>query len=170
MSSQANTLVSVNSIEHIAVRADIPFPVVMQRLEAKTGMFDLADVQRRLAAGGAPREVIDAIAAMAGPSGFMRFLTADHGAILRLHGHSAEAVRILVGHPLIAVRMTARAIGSALYAPLSLLIVSDGAGTRVEYDRPSTVFAQFHDVDIDRTARELDEKLDALIQSITAAR
>lgn len=161
-------IVTVNPIEHIAVRAEMPFSVVVQRLEAETGLFDVTDVQRRIAAGEAPHSVISAIAAMAGASGFMRFVTFDHGAILRLHGHAADAVRFIIGHPLIAVRMTTRAVGSALYAPLSLLIVSDGHGTRLEYDRPSTLFAPFHDADIAGTARELDQKLDALIQSITA--
>ena len=167
MSFQANALVTVNPIEHIAVQAELPFSVVVQRLEDETGLFDLADVQRRIAAGETPQSVIGAIAAMAGASGFMRFLTADHGAILRLHGHPADAVRFLIGHPLIAVRMTTRAIGSALYAPLSLLIVSDGYRTGLEYDRPSALFAQFHDADIGEVARELDGKFEALIQSIT---
>src|SRR5262245_29856776 len=80
--------------------------------------------------------------AMAGASGFMRFLAADHGAILRLHGHSVDAIRFLIGHPLMAVCMTTHAIGSALNAPLSLLVASDGHGTRLEYDRPSSLFSQ----------------------------
>src|SRR5262249_13180704 len=102
----------------------------------------------------------------AGESGFMRFATLDHGAILRLQGQDIDAVRFLIGHPLIAARMTRRAIGSALYAPLSLLVVADGQGSFLEYDRPSTVLAQFHDLESARIALDLDEKLAALIRSI----
>jgi hypothetical protein len=163
----ADAVIAEFPIEHISVRTDTPFSLVVQRLEAETGLFDLADVGRRLSGGESPASVINAINAMAGTSGFMRFFAADHGAILRLHGQPADAVRFLIGHPLIAARMTKRAISSALYAPLSLLAVSDGDGTRLEYDRPSSIFAQFNDPEIDNVAHELDEKLDAMIQSIT---
>src|SRR5262249_29570195 len=118
MGLQANAVAAVNPIEHISIRAELPFSVVVKRLEAETGLFDLADIQRRVTAGEPP-QVISAIAAMAGASGFMRFLPAAHGAILRLHGQPADAIRLLIGHPLIAVRMTKRATGTALYAPLS---------------------------------------------------
>lgn len=161
---------TVIPIEHVRVWTDTPFAEVVQRLEAETGLFDAADIGGRIAVGESPQSAIDAINAMAGTSGFMRFLALDHGAILRLHGQHAGAVRFLIGHPLIAARMTTHAIGSALYAPLSLLIVSDGSGTRLEYDRSSTLFAQFHDVETNRVALELDQKLDALIRSITSPR
>ena len=47
-----NATVSVNHVDHVAVRADIPFSVVMQRLEAETALFDLTEIQRR---GSRPR-------------------------------------------------------------------------------------------------------------------
>jgi hypothetical protein len=170
MGFQANIETTVNPIEHVRVRTAAPFSDVVHRLETETGLFDGADIGRRLAAGEPRETVIEAINAMAGPSGFMRFLAADHGAILRLHGRPVDAIRFLIGHPLIAVRMTTHATGSALYAPLSLLVVSDGHGTQLEYDQPSSLLSQFHDAAILETARELDHKLDALIHSITAPR
>src|SRR5215470_1433513 len=148
----ADAVIAVVPVEHISVRTDTPFSQVVERLEAETGLFHSADVGRRLTAGESPASVIDAIEAMAGSSGFMRFLAADHGAILRLQGRPADAIRFLIGHPLIAAQMTRRAIGSALYAPLSLLVVSDGEGTRLEYDRPSSVFAQFHEPEVGNVA------------------
>jgi hypothetical protein len=168
MGSNAKTETTIIPIEHVRVWTAAPFSDVVHRLETRTGLFDGTDVSRRLAAGESRESVIEAMNAMAGASGFMRFLAADHGAILRLHGHPVEAIRLLIGHPLIAVRMTSHATGSALYAPLSLLVASDGQGTRLEYDRPSTLFAQFHDVGISEVARELDGKFEALIQSITS--
>ena len=123
-------------------------------------------LSRRLAAGDSPESVIDAINAIAGASDFMRFFTADHGAILRLQGQPADAIRFLIGHPMIASQMTKRAIGSALYAPLSLLIASDDSGTRLEFDRPSTFFAQFGDPEISQVALDLDNKFAALIHAV----
>jgi hypothetical protein len=170
MGFPAKTETTVIPIEHVRIWIAVPFLDVVHRLETETGLFDGADVARRIAAGEPRESVIEAIDAMVGAGWFMRFLAADHGAILRLHGRSVEAIRFLIGHPLIALRMTMHATGSALYAPLSLLIVSDAHGTRLEYDRPSSLFAQFHDTDILETARELDHKLDALIHSIAAPR
>jgi hypothetical protein len=102
---------------------------------------------------------------MAGESGFMRFATIDHGMVLRLGGHPAEAVRYLIGHPFIAARMTEREIGAALYAPLSVLVAADAGGTRIEYDRPSSLFGQVEDHRIAEVAAELDAKLAGLIES-----
>ena len=59
--------------------------------------------------------------------------------------------------------MTQRGIGSGLYAPLSLLVAGDEGGTVLEYDRPSTLLGQFDNPDIDEVARELDEKMAALV-------
>ena len=161
--------VTVYQIEHIRVWTEKPFAEVVRSLEVATGVFDLEQIQNRAAAGASATAITDAIHAMAGASGFMRFAAWDHGAILRLTGQgSSDAVRFAIGNPLMAARMTKHGIGSGLYAPLSLLVTgSERGGTLLEYDRPSTVFAQFHDAEITRTARELDQKLDALIQSIT---
>jgi uncharacterized protein (DUF302 family) len=170
MAGQVGVDTTIVPVEHVRVLTDTPFAEIVERLKAEAGRFELADVQRRVAAGESPQLVIDSIARMAGPSGFMLFLEIDHGAILRLHGQNVQAVRFLIGHPLIAVRMTKRAVASALYAPLSLLVASDGDGACLEYDRPSTLFAQFQDAEITNVARELDQKFDALMQSITRLR
>src|SRR5215831_16039996 len=91
-------------VEHLEVWTAKPFAEVVRRLEAETGIFDAAAIQARIQAKAPPSTVIEAIAAMAGRSGFMRFAALDHGAILRLQGRSAEAVRYLIGHPLTGSR------------------------------------------------------------------
>lgn len=155
----------VVAVEHIRIHTARPFAEVVRGIEAETGMFDAAAVQARVEAKAPASEVLAAIAAMAGRSGLMRFLALDHGAVLRASGRPALAVRFLIGHPLTAARMTALGIGSGLYAPLSLLVAADERGTVLEYDRPSTLFEQFGDPGIDEVARELDEKMAALVGS-----
>ncbi len=154
-------------IEHVQVWTATPFSDVVRRLEAETGFFDSATIQARIAAKAPPSSVVEAIASMAGRSGLMRFAALDHGAILRLQGKPTDAVRFLIGHPLTASRMTKLRIGSALYAPLSLLVAADEhGGTWLEYDRPSTLFSQFEDPGVTQVASELDDKLAALVQSV----
>jgi uncharacterized protein (DUF302 family) len=155
-------------IEHVQVWTARPFAEVVRGLEAETGVFDGAAIQARIEAKAPPSSVIEAIAAMAGRSGFLRFAALDHGSILRLQGQPADAVRFLIGHPLTASRMTKLRIGSGLYVPLSLLVAADKrGGTCLEYDRPSTLLSQFEDPGVAKVARELDDKFAELIHSVT---
>ena len=157
-------------VEHLEVWTTKPFAEVVRRLEAETGFFDAAAIQARIQAKAPPVAVFEAIAAMAGRSRFMRFAALDHGSILRLQGRSAEAVRFLIGDPLTASRMTSLRIGSGLYAPLSLLVAADErGGTRLEYDRPSTLLNQFDDPGVAQVARELDQKFAALVDAAAGA-
>jgi hypothetical protein len=153
-------------VEHVRIWTARPFAEVVRHLEAETGIFDREAINARLAAKESPSVVLEAIAAMRGPSGFMRFAANDHGAMLRLQGKPTNAIRYLIGDPLTAVRMTKLGIGAGLYAPLSLLVADDeNGGTRLDYDRPSTLFGQFDASGILEVGRELDVKFDALIRS-----
>src|SRR5262249_4927195 len=93
----ATTTVTHKESEHVRVLTTRPCPEVMRRLQAATGVFDLAQVQDQIAEGAPAEAVVDAIAAMAGRSGFMRFWSADHGAVLGLRGQPTQAVRFLIG-------------------------------------------------------------------------
>ena len=60
--------------------------------------------------------------------------------------------------------MTRHDLGAGLYAPLRVLVYEDEAGkTCVEYDRPSSLFGQFHDGRIDAVAAMLDRKVEELV-------
>ena len=87
----------------------------------------------------------------------------DHGALLGLKGQKRKAVQYVVGNPLFAIEMTSHAIGASLYAPLRALIyVGDDGKTYIEYDRPSSLFGQFGNAEVDRMAATLDQKLESL--------
>jgi hypothetical protein len=73
-----------------------------------------------------------------------------------------------VGNALFAIEMTRHAIGASLYAPLRVLLYENDDGqTCVEYDRPSSLFGQFGDDRVRRTAMSLDRKLEDLTLSAT---
>ena len=150
------------TVEHVRVTTGKPFAEVTAAFEARLGKFD-AQVDQRLREGGDPEEVRARIEAMAGPSGFMLFWRGDHGTVLRLVGQRGKAVQYLLGNPLFAVEMTRHALGAGLYAPLRVLIYEAEDGkTCIEYDKPSTLFGQFGDARIGRTAAALDQKLEDL--------
>jgi uncharacterized protein (DUF302 family) len=152
-------------IEHVSVCTDRSFADVTERLEASTGVFNRSLVDAHVQAG-APAAALAAIEEMSGASGFMRFAAFDHGAILRLRGQDAQAIRYLLGHPLVAARMTSRQLATGLYAPLSLLVAAGLGGTRIEYDRPSSLLRAFGDEEVTCVARDLDVKLGALVREV----
>jgi hypothetical protein len=157
-------------VEHVVVWTPTPFEEVVRRLEQATGLFDPAVIENLVRRRAPESTVVDAVSAMVGKSGFMRFARFDHGQILSLLGEHAVGVRFLIGHPLIAASMTRHAIGAGLYAPLSLLIAEDPkGGTNLEYDIPSGLLGPFAIAAVTEVAKSLDEKFNALLESLVQA-
>jgi len=93
------------------------------------------------------------------------FTIFEHGNLLRLKGTPANAKQYLVGNPVIALKMTREDIRAGLYAPLRILVYENKDGiVVVEYDLPSSLFAQLNNEKINTVALSLDEKLLKLIK------
>ncbi|HEX9444783.1 MAG TPA: DUF302 domain-containing protein [Candidatus Binatia bacterium] len=148
-------------IRHVSLKVDSEFDSFTQALERLLGRFDYSfynDLETD------PRSVEARLKAAAGEQGLMLFSIQEHGRLLNLVGAPRKAKQYLLGNPLIAVTMTCRDIRAALYAPLRILVYQGGDGaTRVEFDRPSSLFGQFDNPDVAAVARSLDEKLFNLV-------
>lgn len=154
---------STIKVDHVRVTADKPFEKFTAALEQQLGHFKPAAVGEELERGDtrAARAMLES---MAGSSGFMLFLMTDHGLYLPIVGKTRKAKQYLIGNPLFAIEMTRHAIGAALYAPLRVLVYETEEGkTCAEYDLPSSLFGQFRDEGVDRVAKSLDQKLEAMI-------
>jgi len=151
------------TIDHVGFESDKSFEEVAKAFERQLGKFD-PDVRKAATEGGDTEAAKAKIAAMAGSSGFMLFGTQDHGALLRLAGQRRKAIQYVVGNPLIALQMTQHDIRASLYAPLRVLIYENENGkTCIEYDKPSSLFGQFGNAEVDAVAAMLDRKLEALV-------
>jgi uncharacterized protein (DUF302 family) len=150
-------------IDHVRLESGKPFEEVAKAFERQLGTFD--PNVRKAATEGSDTEAAKAkIAAMAGSSGFMLFGTQDHGALLRLAGQKRKAIQYVVGNPLIALQMTQHDIRASLYAPLRVLLYETADGkTCIDYDKPSSLFGQFGNAEVDAVAAMLDRKLEALV-------
>src|SRR5258708_4388752 len=96
----------------------------------------------------------------AGPSGFMRLASLDHGSWIGRFGVKRRSVRWIFGNPVVALTMLRHDISAGLFVPIELLVTEaeDGGGAILTYVRPSSLIV------IDPKAHELqdaDEKLDA---------
>jgi uncharacterized protein (DUF302 family) len=155
------------TVDHVRVTSDKPFDTIAAAFMRQLGKYD-EGVLKELGTGGDAKAVRAKLEALAGPSGFMLFGTQDHGRLLRLVGQKRNAIQYVIGNPLFAVEMTRHAVGASLYAPLRVLIYeADDGKTRIEYDRPSSLFGQFGDERVARMAAALDQKLADLAAKAT---
>ncbi len=121
-----------------------------------------------LSEGESEKAVRNYIKGIEGPLGLMIFNTIDHGVLLSLAGKTARARQYIVGNPLFALQMIQKDVRAGLYAPLRIYIREDGTDKSViEYDLPSTLFGQFQNVEVDRVAKTLDQKLEAAIDYVS---
>jgi uncharacterized protein (DUF302 family) len=105
-----------------------------------------------------------------GPSGFMRFFTADHGAWAALEGIHFRARMYTIGNPLIAMTMLKHEVAAGLNAPVRILIYEEAGGaTRFVYDLPSSLMSVLGNEQVMNAARKLDEKLIALAVDVTGS-
>jgi uncharacterized protein (DUF302 family) len=109
-------------------------------------------------------EVIWAVEAYAGTSGFMIFGKTNHNVIPMLTRKRGRKYQYTIGNPLLAVQMTEHQPEVALYAPTRLVVYEDHEGrTFVAYDRFTWQFAQYEHEEIARMTLMVEGKLEALV-------
>jgi uncharacterized protein (DUF302 family) len=109
--------------------------------------------------------------ALEGPSGFMLFWEADHGAWMARVGLQARARLFIIGNPLIARTMLEHDIEVGLNVPVRVLIYEEPRdGTcRLAYDLPSSLMVRLGNERVTTAAQRLDQKLSALAELATGA-
>jgi uncharacterized protein (DUF302 family) len=104
-----------------------------------------------------------------GPGGFMLFASFNHGAWIKKAGIDREALRVVIGNPLIAITMLRHDVTAGLFAPVELLITQeDDDRSAVTYVRPSSLMVVESNPPLYEAAVALDTKLAALVSSITS--
>ena len=106
--------------------------------------------------------------AQEGSSGFMRFLTIDHGWMARYSSMKARSRMYTIGNPLIAQTMLRHSVPAGLNVPIRILIYEDieSGTTRFAYDLPSSLMSVLKNDDVTAAARLLDAKLIALARLV----
>ena len=156
--------VTVSSTTHVNFKSSKSFDAVTAAIEKQLGKFDAQVFGAAITNMANPADVEAKIHAMEGSSGFMLFDVRDHGQLLSLKGRKAFARQYEIGNPLFAVEMTKEDLRTGEYAPLRICVyVGEDQMTHVDYDLPSTVFGRFRSAQIDKVARDLNRKMDALI-------
>jgi hypothetical protein len=89
--------------EHVSSRS---FEEVVSAFESAVGSVEDTGFPARLASTKSAEEFEDGVRSREGSSGFMRFLTVDHGAWMARVGLNAKARMYTIGNPLIARTMS----------------------------------------------------------------
>ncbi len=102
-----------------------------------------------------------------GPYGFMLFTEFDHGAWIDKAGIDRQVLRMVIGNPLIAITMLRHDVTAGLFAPVELLLTSEGGGSALTYVLPSSLMVVSDNPALLEAATALDEKLAALADAVT---
>jgi len=154
--------------EHVSSR---PFEEVVTAFESAVGSVEDIGFPELLAATKSAEEFEASVHSREGTSGFMRFLTVDHGAWLARIGLNARARMYTIGNPLIAQTMLEHEIAAGLNVPVRLMIYEDAVSrtTRLAYDLPSSLMSGLQNEKVTAAAKTLDAKLIALAIHATGA-
>lgn len=146
------------TLKHHQLHMKSSFEEFTERLEKKVLNHLEVDWAGRLKTD--PSNFENYIKQVAGGTGLMIFQIQDHGALLGITGKPRKVRQYVIGNPITAVEMTQHDVRASLYAPLRLLVFEDEEhDVLVEYDLPSSIFAQFGNKRILEVAKSLDSKI-----------
>jgi uncharacterized protein (DUF302 family) len=162
------TTSTVHHNEHVSSRS---FEEVVNAFESTVGSVEEIGFPALLASTKSAEEFERQVKSHEGTSGFMRFLTVDHGAWLPRVGLKAKARMYTIGNPLIARTMLEHDIAAGLNVPVRLMIYEDAASgtTRLAYDLPSSLMSGLQNENVTAAAKKLDAKLIALAVHATGS-
>jgi uncharacterized protein (DUF302 family) len=154
--------------EHVSSRR---FEEVVSAFESAVGSVEETGFPALLASSKSAEQFETSVRSREGTSGFMRFLTVDHGAWLARIGLKAKARMYTIGNPLIARTMLEHDIAAGLNVPVRLVIYEEPASrtTRLAYDLPSSLMSGLQNEKVTAAAKKLDAKLIALAVHATGA-
>jgi uncharacterized protein (DUF302 family) len=155
------------AVERFSVTSSKSFDEVVKAIDAAIGHPDLSAFGMSLKSAKTFADVEDVVGKAVGSTGFMEFSRFDLGAILRKE-RGTEKPRILryvMGNPLIMKKMVERVVDAGSYAPVTILVDERADGVHLSYDRMASFLASYQDEQALKVARDLDAKVEALLEA-----
>jgi len=153
-------------IERFSVISSKPFEAVVGAIEAAVGHPDMVEFAKATRGARTFAELESAVHRGLGRTGLMMFMKLDLGAILlRETGlDTPRIVRFVIGNPLIMKEMAKHVPEACSYAPVTILVDERPDGVHLTYDRMASLLAPYKNPAALAVARDLDSKIEALIQ------
>jgi uncharacterized protein (DUF302 family) len=157
-------------IQRFSVTSSKPFDQVVAAVEAAIGHPDMAEFGRSTHAARSFAELKSAVEKGLSKAGLMLFMQLDHGAVLRKETgrDSPRMIRFVIGNPLIMKEMAKHVPDAGSYAPVTVLVDERADGVHVSYDTMASFLAPYANAAALEVARELDGKIEKIMQQATA--
>jgi uncharacterized protein (DUF302 family) len=155
-------------IERFSLTTSKPFDEVVAGVNAGVGHPDMAEFARSTHEARSFAELKSAVEKGLSKAGLMLFMQLDHGAVVRKEtGRNVPRImRLIIGNPLIMKEMAKHVPDAGSYAPVTVLVDERTDGVHVSYDRMVSLLAPYRDSEALAVARDLDEKVEALLHEV----
>jgi uncharacterized protein (DUF302 family) len=157
--------------EYVECVSDLPFESVIEAFEKATGSVEDGGFRKIAAHAQGLADFERLVREQERTSGFMRFLTVDHGAWVKdFEGGTTRSKMYTIGNPLIARTMLRHEMAAGLNVPVRVHIFED-AEKKVHfgYHLPSSLMSVYGNAEVMKACEALDSKLDRLAKAVTAA-
>jgi uncharacterized protein (DUF302 family) len=156
--------------QHEMTRVDIatgvPFDQFVAALEKAAPPVDRAAFAKIAESGGDWDDVL-AAAAKNAPNELMVYAKIDATELFGLAGHRTRAIEYLIGNHVIAETMFRHDAKALLYAPLRMLVYTDGEGDVIfTMDQPGPAFGSLGIDEVSKVGEGLDRKVVNLLRVI----
>ncbi len=157
-------------MERFSMTSSKPFDAVVAAIKASVGHPNMSELWQATQRATTAAELEAAIQPVLGESGLMQFLEFDHGMIVQKGTDrlSSRIIRLVIGNPLIMKEMAMHVPDAGSYAPVSVLIDERPDGVHISYDRMASLLAPYENPDALKVARDLDAKVEHLLQQAAA--
>jgi uncharacterized protein (DUF302 family) len=154
--------------QHEMTRVDIatgvPFDEFVAALEKAAPPVDRAAFAKIAESGGDWDDVL-ATAAKNAPNELMVYAKIDATELFSLAGHRTRAIEYLIGNHVIAETMFRHDAKALLYAPLRMLVYTDGDGNAIfTMDQPGPAFGSLGIDEVSKVGEGLDRKVVNLLR------
>ena len=155
-----------HGMTRVDIATGVPFDQFINAFEKAAPPVDRAAMERITATGGDWDDVRAAVAKNA-PNELMVYAKIDATVLFSVARHRTQAIEYLLGNHVIAETMFRHDPKALLYAPLRLLIYSDGDGNAIfTMDQPSPAFGSLGIGDVTKVGEGLDRKVVNLLRVI----
>jgi uncharacterized protein (DUF302 family) len=163
-------MISKIEVERFTLSSSKSFDQVVAALKSAVGHPDISEFWKSTHRAQSDAELQNTIEKGLGRTGLMLFAEFDHGAIVRkgTGRDTPRMIRFVIGNPLIMRQMVQHVPDAGSYAPVTVLIDERPDGVHLSYDRMASFLAPYQNAAALNVARELDAKLEALLNSAAA--
>ena len=155
------------AVERLSLISDKSFESVLAAIQSAIGHADMTTLWEGIWSAGSFQGVESLVAAGLGATGLMQFGEFNDGRIIAKGNGpgTPQAMRLLIGNPLIMKQMTELVPDAAAYAPVTVLVDERAGKVHVSYDRMTSFLSVYNNSGATEIAAALDSKIETLMRN-----